>query len=70
MLQRTPHIRLLVCVDPVDFRTGIDGLVRICRAELAEAPGLVRAHSKIGASPNFRAITQAGAACAVELSEA
>ena len=38
MLQLTPHMRLLVCVDPVDFRKGIDGLVRICRDELAEDP--------------------------------
>jgi hypothetical protein len=30
-------MRLLVCVDPVDFRKGIDGLVRICRDELARA---------------------------------
>lgn len=38
MLQFTPHMRLLVCVEPIDFRNGIDGLVRICRATLAEDP--------------------------------
>ncbi len=32
MLQLTPHLRLLVCVEPIDFRKGINGLVRICRA--------------------------------------
>ncbi|MBM3998451.1 MAG: transposase [Planctomycetes bacterium] len=38
MLQVTPHMRLLVCVDPVDFRNGIDGLVRVCRETLGEDP--------------------------------
>ncbi len=38
MLQLTAHMRLLVCVEPVDFRNGIDGLVRVCRATLAEDP--------------------------------
>ena len=38
MLQLTLHMRLLVCVEPVDFRKGIDGLVRICRDELVEDP--------------------------------
>lgn len=38
MLQLTPHMRLLVCVEPIDFRNGIDGLVRVCRATLAEDP--------------------------------
>ncbi len=38
MLQLTPHMRLLVCVEPVDFRRGIDGLVRVCRETLAEDP--------------------------------
>jgi hypothetical protein len=31
-------MRLLACVDPVDFRNGIDGLVRICRDKLADDP--------------------------------
>jgi transposase len=31
-------MRLLVCVEPIDFRNGIDGLVRICRAMLEEDP--------------------------------
>ena len=38
MLQLTAHMRLLVCVEPVDFRNGIDGLVRVCRGTLAEDP--------------------------------
>jgi transposase len=38
MLHLTPHMRLLVCVEPVDFCKGIDGLVRICRDELVEDP--------------------------------
>lgn len=31
MIQITPHMRILVCVQPVDFRSGIDRLCRICR---------------------------------------
>lgn len=28
MLQLTPYVRLLACVEPIDFRNGIDELVR------------------------------------------
>ncbi len=31
MIQITPQMRILLCVKPVDFRKGIDGLLRICR---------------------------------------
>ena len=31
MIQITPQMRLLVAVEPVDFRRGIDGLARLCR---------------------------------------
>lgn len=38
MLQITPHMRILLSVESVDFRKGIDGLARICRAVLEEDP--------------------------------
>ena len=38
MLQLTPHHRLLLAVDSVDFRRGIDGLAATCRAQLQESP--------------------------------
>ena len=38
MIQLTPQTRILVAVDPVDFRRGIDGLARICRSVLEEEP--------------------------------
>lgn len=38
MIQITPHIRVLVAVEPVDFRKGIDGLSRLCRIELRSDP--------------------------------
>lgn len=38
MIQVTPQMRVLVAVKPADFRKGIDGLARICRAELSEDP--------------------------------
>lgn len=38
MIQVTPVMRILVAVKPVDFRRGIDGLARLCRAELRSDP--------------------------------
>jgi transposase len=32
MIQVTPQMRILVAVEPVDFRKGIDGLAGICRS--------------------------------------
>jgi len=31
MLQVTPHMRILLSVEPIDFRKGIDSLVSLCR---------------------------------------
>jgi transposase len=37
MIQLTPQMRILVGVEPVDFRAGIDGLCRLCRqAQVAD----------------------------------
>jgi len=33
-----PQMRLLVAVEPVDFRRGIDGLVAVCRQRLQADP--------------------------------
>ena len=38
MIQVTPQTRVLVAVEPVDFRRGIDGLAAACRARLSEDP--------------------------------
>ena len=38
MLQITPQMRVLVSVEPADFRCGIDGLARICRQALSVDP--------------------------------
>jgi transposase len=38
MIQVTPHMRVLVAVEPADFRRGIDGLARVCREELHRDP--------------------------------
>ncbi len=38
MLQITPQMRILVAIQPVDFRNGIDGLVRICKLALGQDP--------------------------------
>jgi transposase len=32
MIQVTPQMRILVAVEPVDFRKGIDGLAGICKS--------------------------------------
>lgn len=38
MIQITPHMRILVAVEPADFRKGIDGLAGICRSILESDP--------------------------------
>lgn len=38
MIQITPHMRILVAVDPIDFRAGIDGLVGACRRRMEADP--------------------------------
>jgi transposase len=38
MIQVTPQMRVLVAVEPVDFRRGIDGLARLCREVLRADP--------------------------------
>ena len=38
MLALAPQMRILVAVEPVDFRNGIDGLGGVCRRQLREDP--------------------------------
>jgi transposase len=38
MIQLTPQMRILLAVEAVDFRKGIDGLCRICRQVLESDP--------------------------------
>jgi transposase len=38
MIQITPQMRVLVAVEPCDFRKGIDGLGGVCRSVLEEDP--------------------------------
>jgi transposase len=38
VIQLTPQTRILLAVDPVDFRRGIDGLARMCRDALRADP--------------------------------
>jgi transposase len=38
MIQLAPHTRILVAVEPVDFRKGIDGLVALCCQRLQADP--------------------------------
>ena len=38
MIQITPQMRILVAIQPADFRRGIDGLARICKEALADDP--------------------------------
>jgi transposase len=33
-----PQVRILVAIEPVDFRSGIDGLARICKQKLGSDP--------------------------------
>ena len=38
MLQITPQMKILVAVEPADFRRGIDGLARLCQEVLRQDP--------------------------------
>ena len=38
MIQVIPQMRILVAVEPTDFRRGIDGLARVCREQLQTDP--------------------------------
>ncbi len=38
MLQITPQMKILVAVEPADFRRGIDGLARLCQETLEHDP--------------------------------
>jgi len=38
MMQLAPQMRILVSIEPCDFRKGIDGLARICRDALSSDP--------------------------------
>lgn len=38
MIQITPQMRILLAVEPADFRKGIDGLARLCREALSSDP--------------------------------
>jgi transposase len=38
MIQITPQMRIVVAVEPADFRKGIDGLARLCEEVLDQDP--------------------------------
>ncbi len=38
MIQITPHMKILLAVEPADFRKGIDGLAVLCRKILQKDP--------------------------------
>jgi transposase len=38
MIQITPQMRVLVAIEPVDGRKGIDSLAQLCQEKLAEDP--------------------------------
>ena len=38
MIQIVPHLRVLVAVEAVDFRKGIDSLAGLCRQQFAQDP--------------------------------
>lgn len=38
MIQVTAQTRVLVAIEPADFRRGIDGLARVCRSVLSADP--------------------------------
>jgi predicted metal-binding protein len=44
MIQITPQMRVLVAIEPVDGRKGIDSLARLCQEKLAEGVEILLAN--------------------------
>src|SRR5438552_17763161 len=38
MLQRSPQMKIMIAIEPADFRNGIDGLAAVCREKLNQDP--------------------------------
>ena len=38
MIQLTPQMRILVAIEPADFRKGIDGMAKVCKETLDQDP--------------------------------
>jgi transposase len=38
MIQVTPQMKILIALEPADFRKGIDGLARVCKESLQRDP--------------------------------
>ena len=38
LIQITPHLRILVAIEPIDGRKGIDSLAQLCREKLEADP--------------------------------
>jgi hypothetical protein len=38
VIDLTPHMRILVAIEPIDFRVGMDGLVNACKMRLQSDP--------------------------------
>ena len=45
MLQIAPQMRILVALEAVDLRKGIDGLAVLCREKLAADPATIQDHA-------------------------
>lgn len=57
MIQITPHMRIMVAVEPIDFRAGIDGLVALdllyLPLERCSPVGMMQAIPEIGEHTAF-----------------
>jgi transposase len=51
MIQLTPQMRILLAVEPVDFRKGIDGLASVCKNVKNDCPRAAFAGGRINVNP-------------------
>ena len=55
MIQITPQMRVLVAIEPVDGRKGIDSWAQLCQEKLAEDPFLCGAPQYVALAGSARA---------------
>ena len=57
MIQIAPQTRILVAIEAIDLRRGIDGLAQVCKDALKADPFICVAPRYVAADPDYGAFT-------------